>query len=41
LELICSLCGDDEKKWNEVEETAISCLQARKKLWDLILDNLS
>ena len=41
LELICSLCGDDEKKWNEVEETAISCLQARKKLWDLILDNLN
>ena len=41
LELICSLCGDDEKKWNEVEETAVSCLQARKKLWDLILDNLN
>ena len=41
LELICSLCGDDERKWNEVEETAIACLQARKKLWDLILDNLN
>ena len=41
LELICSLCGDDEKKWGEVEETAIACLQARKKLWDLILDNLN
>tara|TARA_B100001250_G_scaffold345241_1_gene314553 strand:+ start:169 stop:909 length:741 start_codon:yes stop_codon:yes gene_type:complete len=41
LELICSLCGDDEKKWSEVEETAIACLQARKKLWDLILDNLN
>jgi len=41
LELICSLCGDDEQKWREVEETAILCLKARKKLWDLILENIN
>ena len=41
LELICNLCGDDQQKWDEVEETAIACLQARKKLWDLILKNLT
>ena len=41
LELICSLCGDDEQKWKEVEETAILCLKARKKLWDLILENIN
>tara|TARA_B100000902_G_scaffold125654_1_gene125316 strand:- start:12008 stop:12748 length:741 start_codon:yes stop_codon:yes gene_type:complete len=41
LQLICDLCGDDKKKWNEVEETAISCLIARKKLWDIILAKIN
>jgi hypothetical protein len=41
LELISNLCGDDDNKWKEVEETAIACLVARKKLWDSILENLS
>ncbi|MDA9634579.1 DUF3050 domain-containing protein [bacterium] len=41
LELISNLCGDDDKKWKEVEETAIACLVARKKLWDSILENLN
>ena len=41
LELISNLCGDDENKWKEVEETAIACLVARKKLWDSILANLN
>ncbi len=41
LELISNLCGDDDDKWREVEETAIACLVARKKLWDSILANLN
>ena len=41
LKLICDLCGDDSKKWLEVEETAIACLIARKKLWDVILAKLN
>ena len=41
LELISNLCGDDDNKWREVEETAIACLVARKKLWDSILANLN
>jgi hypothetical protein len=41
LELISNLCGDDDIKWKEVEETAIACLVARKKLWDSILANLN
>ena len=41
LELISNLCGDDDDKWKEVEETAISCLVARKKLWDSILADLN
>ena len=41
LELISNLCGDDDDKWREVEETAIACLVARKKLWDSILSDLN
>ena len=41
LELISNLCGDDDNKWKEVEETAIACLVARKKLWDSILADLN
>ena len=37
LELISNLCGDDMRKWQEVEDTAIACLVARKKLWDAVL----
>ena len=37
LELISDLCGAENEKWEEVEETAINCLIARRKLWDGIL----
>ena len=40
LELISNLCGNDEKKWKEVEETAIASLIARKKLWDEVSSKL-
>ena len=36
LKLISDLCGDNESMWRDVEEVAISCLIARKKLWDHI-----
>ena len=41
LELISNLCGNDEKKWKEVEETAIASLVARKKLWDEVSSRLN
>ena len=41
LELISNLCGEDKQKWEEVEETAIACLVARKELWDLVLKGLN
>ena len=41
LELIAQLCGKDDEKWKEVQQTAINCLIARKELWDEILENLS
>ena len=40
LQLISNLCGEDEQKWKEVEETAIASLIARKKLWDVVLTQL-
>ena len=40
LQLISDLCREDEKKWREVEETAISSLIARKNLWDMVLEKL-
>ena len=36
LQLISDLCGEDDDKWVDVEETAITSLKARKKLWDAI-----
>ena len=39
LQLISDLCGEDEKKWREVEET-YQFLNYRKKLWDMILEKL-
>ena len=40
LQLISDLCGNDESKWNEVQEVAISSLIARKRLWDEVLCQL-
>ena len=40
LQLISDLCGEDETKWKEVEDTAIESLIARKKLWDVVLKSL-
>lgn len=40
LQLIADLCGGDETKWKEVEETSITSLIARKKLWDVVLSEL-
>tara|TARA_B110000467_G_scaffold144024_1_gene146486 strand:+ start:12 stop:755 length:744 start_codon:yes stop_codon:yes gene_type:complete len=41
FQLISDLCGQDDKKWREVEETAIVCLIAREKLWDAIFNKIS
>ena len=40
LQLISDLCGNDESKWDEVQEVAISSLIARKRLWDEVLCQL-
>jgi len=41
FQLISDLCGEDEQKWKDVEETAITCLIAREKLWDAILEAIN
>ena len=38
--MITELCGNDNQKWKEVEETAIACLMARKELWDMVLKGM-
>lgn len=32
------LCGEDEAKWKEAQETAIAAIQARLNLWNFCLD---
>ncbi len=34
LKMIATLCGDDQKKWEEAEEIAVSALKQRISLWD-------
>ena len=41
FQLISDLCGEDDQKWKDVEETAITCLIAREKLWDAILEAIN
>jgi len=38
IRLVQSLCGSDESSWKVAEETAVSCLMARQKLWDGIYE---
>ncbi|MCF8713285.1 DUF3050 domain-containing protein [Joostella atrarenae] len=39
--MIAELCGDDNKKWEEVKEVAITSLQKRIILWDGIEKEIS
>lgn len=41
IQMIVELCGSDEQKWIEAEDTAIEALTARLKLWDGIATQLS
>lgn len=34
LKMIAELCGNDQKKWEEVKDTAIKSLQKRMELWN-------
>jgi hypothetical protein len=40
MQMLADLCGDDDDKWAECEETINSALAARTKLWDGILAEL-
>jgi hypothetical protein len=39
-QLLRSLCGSDESRWQVAEQTAADCLDARRGLWDGIYDAL-
>lgn len=40
MKMITELCGDNEKKWHEMEEVSIEALEKRIKLWDAIEEQL-
>jgi hypothetical protein len=40
LRLLAGLCGDNPSSWDESTSVAIAALQARKGLWDGVLDAL-
>lgn len=40
IEMVTCLCGNDERKWNEVEYIAKKSLEKRLLLWDAIYDQI-
>jgi Protein of unknown function (DUF3050) len=40
MQMLADLCGEDEAKWSECEETITAALAARRKLWDGILGQI-
>ncbi|WGK66172.1 DUF3050 domain-containing protein [Croceiramulus getboli] len=38
LDMVSRLCGEDETRWEEAQETAIKALELRKVLWDGIAE---
>lgn len=40
VRMLASLCGDDEKKWRQAEETAHVALNARIALWDGVVEQI-
>ncbi len=41
LKMIQELCGNDEKKWEEVKEISIESLEARYQLWSGINEEVN
>ena len=39
--MLIELCGDDQKKWDEVYIVGKTSLENRVKLWDAILDQIT
>ena len=37
MQMLADLCGDDDEKWHQCEETINTALAARVRLWDGIL----
>jgi len=40
LKMVAQLCGEDGKKWREVEETVHKSLKAREALWEGVLTQI-
>jgi hypothetical protein len=37
MQMLADLCGDDDEKWRQCEETVNTALAARSRLWDGIV----
>lgn len=40
LQMVSQLCGNDGKKWREVEQVTVASLEAREALWEGILSEI-
>jgi len=40
MHMITELCGDSEKKWNEVQEVSVMALEKRIELWNFIEEQI-
>lgn len=41
MQMISELAGDDDQKWQEMQDIALQALQVRSKLWDAIADRIA
>lgn len=40
MQMLADLCGDDERKWHECEDTIVGAYAARGRLWDSVLGKI-
>ncbi|MHB1424802.1 MAG: DUF3050 domain-containing protein [Gemmataceae bacterium] len=40
VRLVISLCGNDDTRWQQAEEAAVTALEARRDLWDAVYTTL-
>lgn len=41
FDMIGRICGDDDRKWSEAQDAAVTAIRSRVKLWDSVVDALA